>query len=57
MDRYQGPDMSAEEAQALALLQAEPEEWERDAQAIAEWERWNLDRLMAEQSAEWTGAR
>lgn len=45
MDRYQGPEpMSAEEAQALALLMAEREEWERDAQAIAEYESWLIKR-------------
>lgn len=44
MDRYEGPDMSEEEAHALALLMAEREQWERDAQAIAEYESWILKR-------------
>lgn len=45
MDRYQGPEpMSAEEAHALALLMAEREQWECDAQAIAEYESWILER-------------
>lgn len=45
MDRYQGPDaMSAEEAHALALLQAERDAWERDQQAIAEYENWHATK-------------
>lgn len=52
MDRYEGPDMSAEEAQALALLHAEREEWERDQAAIAAYDRWYLDKLAADGDAE-----
>ena len=41
MDRYQGPEpMSAEEAHSLHLLMLEREEWERDRQAVAEYESW-----------------
>ena len=56
MDRYQGPEpMSAEEAQALALLMAEREEWERDQQAIREYESWYLAKTIAEYDAESLG--
>ena len=53
MDRFTGPDaMNAEEAYALALLMIERQEWERDMQAVAAYERWYLDRLTMEDSAE-----
>ena len=56
MDRYQGPEpMSAEEAHALALLQREREEWERDQQAIREYESWYLQKTLAEHDAESLG--
>lgn len=41
--------MTEEQAAQLA---AEREEWERDQQAIAEYEAWQLDKLLAEQDAE-----
>ena len=56
MDRYQGPEpMSAEEAQALELLQREREEWERDQAAIREYESWYLAKTIAEADAEGIG--
>lgn len=52
MDRYEGPDMSEEEAHALALLLAEREEWERDQVAIREYESWFLHKTIMEADAE-----
>jgi hypothetical protein len=52
MDRYQGLEqMSAEEAEHLALL-LERQEWERDAQAVAEYESWFLQKTITEADAE-----
>jgi hypothetical protein len=52
MDRYQGLEqMSAEEAEHLALL-LDRQEWDRDAQAVAEYESWLLQQAITEADAE-----
>jgi hypothetical protein len=52
MDRYQGLEqMSAEEAEHLVLL-LERQEWERNAQAVAEYESWLLQQTITGADAE-----
>lgn len=40
------------EAQILMALEIARQEWEQDAQAVREYERWQLEKLMAESAAE-----
>lgn len=45
--------MNASEQMLRAILEAERAEWERDEAIAREWDRWQLERLMAEADAEW----
>lgn len=57
MDRYTGlENMSAEEAEHLALL-LERQEWERDQQAVAEYESWFFQKTIMEAEADDLAAR
>ena len=51
------PDSFMSARKQAEALRAEQEEWARDAATIAEWEAFDLQRLMAEQDAENLGAQ